>query len=174
MIAHDIFAINDKLTLLQVSWFTPAGSHTLALLTSDNFIRLFNLIDPNLPLLEVPLFPSSPNIQLRSGGVSLAQESAMAFSLWNTSAFVLQDNGDLSLVSLAHHPPYSPPQPLRMFPPDDDNYQCTSPLSLLLLKTTPLTVVVADSTGMIYHCVYLAEKNPDDQVRKIPSAIPRV
>ena len=156
-----MFTINDCLTLVQTAWYTSIPD-TLVLLTSDNFIRLSNLAEPNLPLLEVPLLPSSASVQLHHHGLVLNQECVVAFSLWKTSAFILHESGDVSLVSLARTTyPRKPPQVLRMHPQADDNYT-SNPSSILLLNVAPLFVVVADKTGIVYHCVYLHE-NPLDQ-----------
>ena len=163
-VASHVFTINDCLTLVQVSWY-PSSPNTLALLTSDNFLQLFNLAEPELPVLKVPLLPSSTGIQLHHHhGLNMDQDCVVGFSLWNRSAFILQDSQDvaLSLISLTQHP-HPLPKPLRIYPPADDNYWST-PSSLLVLNTTPLAVVVADKTGMVYHCVYLEEESADHEV----------
>ncbi len=162
-VSSDVFTINDRLTLIQVSWY-PASPDTLALLTSDNAIRLFNLAQPNLPFLELPL-TSNNNISFYQNTIKLEEYSITGFSVWNRSAFIYHDSGDVSLVSLTHH---AHPQTLSMHPQDTKgNYICSSSSMLLLEDTVPLAVILVGKSGMddmmVCHCVYL-DDSENDQV----------
>lgn len=55
-----------------------------------------------------------------------------------------------------------------MYPPADDNYGIDS-CSIMCLQTTPPIVVVAMSTGKIYHAILLKEEtiNDDDNDRTV-------
>ena len=162
-VSNDVFTINDHLTLVQVSWY-PASPDTLALLTSDNSIRLFSLAQPNLPLLELPL-TSSNHIAFYKNTIKLEEYCIVGFSVWNRSAFVYHDSGDVSLVSLSRH---SRPQQLSMHPQDTTgNYICSSSSMLLLDDTLPLAVILAGKSGMddmmMCHCVYLDDSSWDTE-----------
>ena len=50
-----------------------------------------------------------------------------------------------------------------MNPPSDDNYGCDY-CSLLCLPTTPVTIVMATTKGVIYHCLVMVGKNEDKTV----------
>lgn len=156
-----MFTINDHLTLTQVSWY-PVNPDTLALLTSDNCLRLFSLAQPNLPLLELSL-TSSNHISFYQNTIKLEEYCIVGFSVWNRSAFVYHDSGDVSLVSLSRH---SRPQQLSMHPQDTTgNYICSSASMLLLEGTVPLAVVLAGKSGMddmmMCHCLYLDDSSEE-------------
>ena len=161
-VASDIFIINDRLTLVQGSWY-PSSPDTVALLTSDNFIRLFSLAEPNLPALEIPLF-SPTSIHFYPSTIKLDEYSVVAFSIWNTSVFILHDSGDVSLLPLS---PGAKPRMLSMHPQDTKgNYICSSS-SMLLLETAPLAVVLAGRSSMddmmVCHCVYLEAEEEEEE-----------
>lgn len=161
-VAGDIFTINDNLLLEQVSW-CPHIPDTLALLTSDNFIRLFQLAEPSLPILELPLFSPS-SIHFYPNTIKLEEESTTAFRIWNNSAFVFHDSGEVSLVTLSQNPNM---RKLSMHPHDQGNYICSSS-SMLLLDTTPLAVILAGKSGMddmmVCHCLYLEDSDSEGLV----------
>ena len=161
--AETLFARYDRLSLIQVSWY-PFIPDTLALLTSDNFIRLYGLADPDCPSLEVPLlFPYVHHPQRER--LVIQDDCVMGFCFQERSAFILHENGELSLVSLSQDTRLHVPHRLRMFPlsEDDDEIYASS---MLLLGTTPSLVVVAHKSGMIYHCIYLEAHSEDDEVGK--------
>lgn len=159
--AEPLFARYDRISLVQVSWYLPI-SDNLALLTSDNFIRLYSLADPDCPSLEIPLL--SPYIhQPQRERLVIQDDCVIGFCLKNRSAFILHENGELSLVSLSQDTRLNAPQRMRMFPlseVDDEIYSS----SMLLLDTTPSVIVVAHKSGMIYHCVYLEANCEDGEV----------
>ena len=51
--------------------------------------------------------------------------------------------------------------PLRMHPPAEDNYG-TDACAILCLRTVPSMLVVATSSGKLYHCVLLHAEDADD------------
>ena len=154
--SRDIFIINEQLTLIQVTWH-PRSPDTLALLTSDNFIRLFGLAEPDLPLLELPLLSPS-SIHLYPNTIKLEEYGIVAFACWGSSAFAFHESGDVSLVSMTRD---ARPQKLSMHPQDTAGNYISSACSMLLLDTSPLGVVLAGKSGMeeimVCHCVYLEE-----------------
>lgn len=159
-VSRDLFIINDHLTLVQVSWH-PRSPDTLALLTSDNFIRLFSLAEPDLPLLELPLLSLS-GIHLYPNTIKLEEYSIVAFELWSSSAFIFHESGDVSLVSMTQH---SRPHKLSMHPQDTRGNYISSACSMLLLETSPLAVILAGRSGMedmmLCHCVYLEDSESE-------------
>ena len=51
--------------------------------------------------------------------------------------------------------------PLSMHPPAEDNYG-TDACAIMCLKTHPPVLVVATSSGKLYHCVVLDRENAED------------
>ncbi|XP_033345817.1 nuclear pore complex protein Nup88 isoform X1 [Bombus vosnesenskii] len=83
---------------------------------------------------------------------------------------VLRGNGEVLIVrgDILHDVHENPvvSGSLSMYPPADDNYGIDS-CSIMCLQTTPPIVVVAMSTGKIYHAILLKEEtiNDDDNDR---------
>ena len=157
-IAREFFHIHQyNLKLLQTVWHQSS----LLLLTSDNTLRLFSLSDPETPLVMVPLLatpfasqPSSPSYTIEE------PTTVVGFDVWKDSVFILQESGEVVLASLESGEFTAP---LKMSPPSDDNYESESEAtSLLVLSTAPCVLVIANSKGKLYHCVYLDD---EDSVR---------
>lgn len=79
-------------------------------------------------------------------------------------AVILRGNGDVCLLntSLASNEKPKFEGPLTIYPPADDNYGVDA-CSILVLPTVPNTIVLATSSGTLYHCVLL--KLNGDEVR---------
>lgn len=152
-VAEALFVRYDQLVLRQVAWYPPSPD-TLALLTSDNFLRLYSLGDPECPLLEVPLLPQSSYLSLR-GGFRIEEDNVVQFCVHQTSAFVLHDTGDISLVSLDQDTRGHALKRLTMVLQSSDDYEEIDPSAMLLLESSPCILIVAYKSGMIYHCMYL-------------------
>ena len=165
-VAEPLFTRYDRLSLIQVSWNLPT-SDNLALLTSDNFIRLFSLAEPDCPSLEIPLLSPYVHHSQRERLV-IQDDCVIGFCLRNRSAFILHENGELSLVSLTQDTRLHVPQRMRMFPLSEDDDEIYSS-SMLLLDTTPSLLVVAHKSGMIYHCIYLEASSEDGEVGRVTS-----
>ena len=151
----------DQLTLLQICWY-PLSPDTLALLTSDNYLRLYSLADPECPLLAVPLLHQCTRIPQR-GRIRIEEENIIRFCIRDTSAFILHDNGDVSLVSLDQDTREHAPKRLRMsLYSSDDNEEIDSS-GMLLLDTTPSLLVIAYKSGMIYHCICLEDSSKEGE-----------
>lgn len=62
--------------------------------------------------------------------------------------------------------------PLRMQPPAEDNYGVDA-CSILVLKTTPMVVIIATTTGRIHHCVALTtdDYDSDDDATETQSTV---
>ena len=159
-IASRYFQIyGDQYTLVHAAWH-PTIPAVLVLLTSDNVLRLFNIANPNDPLVEIPLLSTTTvGVYFKSHGYTL-DYPFVSFSLWNNSAFAIRDSGEVCLVPLASNPSAPPPSPLLMHPQADDNYP-GDPTSLLVMPTVPCVLVIANSSGVLHHCVYL---EPEEEV----------
>ena len=148
-VAGDLFSVyRQTLELLQVQWH-PHQAGALCLLTSDDTLRVFSLADPNVPLLTFPLSAPTP-----LHGCAL-DDSVVAFSLLSTAIFILRDTGDVHLSSLSPDAPCSPP--LVMHPTAEDNYGSDAS-RILALPTSPSTLIIANSSGTLHHCVYIHEE----------------
>ncbi|XP_046738540.1 nuclear pore complex protein Nup88 [Diprion similis] len=88
---------------------------------------------------------------------------------WNDiewPVLVLKGNGDVyavhgnTLTGKGEKPLVT--GPLSIYPRTDDNYGVDS-CSIMCLQTTPPLVVVATSTGKVYHSILLREKFEDDE-----------
>ena len=144
-IASDFFKVHhDFIKLLQVEWH-PENPGVLIFLTSDNFLHLVNLANPDFAFLTIPLLPGSLS------EISL-KDPIVNFSVLSNTAFVLQDCGDVYKVPLASMA--TAPSALGMHPPAEDNYGSDA-TSLLVLHTNPPCLVIANANGVLYHCVYL-------------------
>lgn len=79
-------------------------------------------------------------------------------------AVILRGNGDVCLLntSLASNEKPKFEGPLTMYPPADDNYGVDA-CSILVLPTLPNTIIVATSSGTLYHSVLL--KFTEEEVR---------
>ena len=83
---------------------------------------------------------------------------AVAFSQ-NNRLFALRDTGDVIENSLTPPTGHAPSDPLPMHPMSEDNYGTDDAADLVLLETTPLVLIIAHSSGTLYHCVYI---DPDE------------
>lgn len=54
--------------------------------------------------------------------------------------------------------------PLPIYPPSDDDYGMEDASSLIVLKTTPPMVVIATSSGRVYHSMLLSFGTNDENV----------
>ena len=144
-IASDFFKVHhDFIKLLQVEWH-PENPGLLIFLTSDNFLRLVNLANPDFAILTIPLLSGSV------GEISL-KDPIVNFSVLSNTVFVLQDCGDVYKVPLTSID--VTPSALGMHPPAEDNYGSDA-TSLLVLPTDPPCLVIANASGVLHHCVYL-------------------
>lgn len=162
-VASDLFCIHrHSLTLVQVAWH-PTQPGSLCLLTSDDTLRVYGLADPSVPLLLLPLSDSPP-------ASCTLEDTVVAFSVWPDSVFFLRDTGDVyrtSLGGIAGGRASSPPLP--MHPSAEDNYGSDA-CSLLVLPTSPRVLVIANSNGVIYHCIYIQEEKEEEGLGPAPSS----
>ena len=77
---------------------------------------------------------------------------SFTFSLPSCSLFLLREDGYVHTTTLEPGSSCSPP--LVMHPDAEDNYGSDA-CAILALSTSPCAVIIANSSGMIYHCVYL-------------------
>ena len=87
------------------------------------------------------------------------EDMTVSFSCTRDSRlFALRDTGDVIETPLAPpkgSAPSSSPEPLPMHPMSEDNYGTDDAAALLLLETTPLVLIIAHSSGTLYHCIYM-------------------
>lgn len=133
------------LNVIQVQW-CPNMDSTIAVLTSDEKLRLYTITEPNIPLLCV-----NTSLNATSHALKLPDEKTMCFSFYNDMLFLLQDQ--LSVQTLTLREGSLPSMPLPMYPLMNDNYE-EEGCGLLVLPTTPPVLVLASTGGRIRHCVY--------------------
>ena len=116
------------------------------------YIYTHNIID------DIHLYTSfyfSPWSQVH--GCTL-QDTVVSFTCTrDNKLFALRDTGDVMVTQLSPPLQSVPTEPLPMHPMSEDNYGTDEATALLLLETTPLTLIIAHSSGngTIYHCVYM-------------------
>lgn len=156
LVAKELLTIHaQSLELLQASWH-PEKPHCICLLTSDNTMRMFGLLEPDLPILTICLSGSTLSQSLR------VQDTFIAFQFWANSVFVLQDNGDIWLCQFREGATLKPPLSIR--PPSEDNYG-SDPASILVLSMRTIelcVVVIANSSGVLHHCILSPKERVDD------------
>ena len=61
------------------------------------------------------------------------------------------------MVTSLSPPKATPSEPLPMHPMSEDNYGTDEATALLVLDTTPPTLIIAHSrgNGTLYHCIYM-------------------
>ena len=107
---------------------------------------MYLVIKACLPTTKETSFPLS---QVHSCAL---EDTVVSFSCVQDKIFALRDTGDVTMTDISSSTP--PPFPLPMHPLSEDNYG-NEATSLLILQTTPLTLIIAHSSGMLYHCVFM-------------------
>jgi len=129
----------------------------------DSNLRLYSLADPELEVLSVAL-SSSP-----TAGVLSMKDPVVAFALWEESAFLLQEDSVVTLSPLKSH--LEPQLPLLMHP-QVDNFDCDNYASaILVLESNPCVLVMATTSGLLSHCVYLTDNGSEVRVHLYMNAI---
>ena len=149
------------LKVLQARWH-PEDDKTIAILTSDDMIRLYHLSQPSIPVLTLNLMPGLA--YQRRHSVTLDEDNEIvSFCLSGDAIFLLQKSLDIQTILLKEGA--CPSISLPMYPLVDNNYSWSG-CDMLLLPTQPPVLVIASVDGRILHCVYV--KNGDtDEVNKI-------
>ncbi|XP_078598858.1 nucleoporin 88-like [Branchiostoma floridae x Branchiostoma japonicum] len=194
-VAERLFATQSSLQLLQIDWHpgSPSDTH-LVILTSDNVLRIYDIEKPDSPYQSFQLGEYADSFSLHSTSSATFNqalgETAVSFTFappvdvpvqekmkWKSDqakktetmypVFVLRGNEDVYylLTSLEQKSPKVSLQgPLTMHPPADDNYGIDA-CSILCLPCNPPLVVIATTTGRLYHCIVLQGEEEDDDRR---------
>jgi len=184
-----------------VKWHPDDGS-LVAVLTSDNLLRLFDVNEPDGEPVQVFILGDdasssqgadssrlSANVALGDiaidfdfGSRSLlarkdeeGENSAFSTEAW--PIFVLRENGDVFLLITGADHALSQFSsrlrgPLTMSPPADDNYGVDA-CSILCLETTPPIIAICTREGKVYHAVPL-ESELDESLLDEPLTIPKL
>ncbi|CAM1301532.1 NUP88 (predicted), partial [Pycnogonum litorale] len=177
-IAERFFVCNNRIKVLQVRWFPVVDGQQdnyLVTLCSDNYLRIYRVDDPQSPVQVYCLSEHSSLSLTRTSSVAVSLgETAVSFDFGPSVGeekksrgedivyplFILRGNGDV--YSMMLQPPglkkikrtTMMQGPLTMHPAADDNYGVDA-FSILCLQCSPPVLVIATSSGTLYHCVVL-------------------
>eukprot|EP00112_Aurelia_sp_Birch-Aquarium-sp1_P012926 Seg2723.3 transcript_id=Seg2723.3/GoldUCD/mRNA.D3Y31 product="Nuclear pore complex protein Nup88" protein_id=Seg2723.3/GoldUCD/D3Y31 len=171
-IGESILRKHLNVKVLQMEWFLGSSSDShLIILTNDNFLRFYDVVQADKPLTAIRLFSdidSTANKNLSMNFASALGEMAVSFSIAPEiideekipvhPIFVMQENGDVWIVwtRINSQNRFIAIQkgPITMMPESDDNYGGEF-CSILCLKTSPTIVVLATKNRCIHHCILL-------------------
>ncbi|XP_060594751.1 nucleoporin 88-like [Ruditapes philippinarum] len=189
------FSTHQNVRLLQVSWHPGSTTDThVVLLTSDNLVSIYDIMDPDRSVQTVFLgdsevsyslslshpspisgalgdcvmsfdFGPSEVVEKKSGSYRASKMDTR--TVW--PVYCVRGNGDviIAYTDLSHSPLKLPVQgPLLMKPPAEDNYG-TDACSILCLQTTPTVVVITTCDGRLHHCVLLPKDLSEMTLQKI-------
>ncbi|XP_073521354.1 nuclear pore complex protein Nup88 [Phyllobates terribilis] len=185
-IAERIFTSSTSLVLKRAAWYPSETQEPhLILLTSDNTIRIYKLLDHLTPEKVIPLSNTDEETSVpqnrRSYRASLG-EIAVAFdfgplatvsrgvglhSKENTAypLYILYENGETFLMYIQLQGSNGNVGrllgPLPMHPAAEDNYGYDA-CSVLCLSCVPNILVIATESGLLYHCVVLEGEEDDE------------
>ncbi|RWS17522.1 nuclear pore complex protein Nup88-like protein [Dinothrombium tinctorium] len=195
------FVCNQKILLLDVCWHPASEDEKhIVLLTNDNCLRIYDINEPHIAYQEIKLIETIDSIgkNVFSAFASSLGETAVSFDfglplpknnyksneddlslevtrndcLW--PIYVLKGNGDVLVVYTHLENTYLSQRvlgPLTMLPPAEDNYGVDA-CRLICLNCLPPLIVIATSSGILYHC--LALNNEDEcNSHSIPSVLPK-
>lgn len=180
-IAESFFVSNNKVNVSSVAWHpgSEADNH-LTILSSDNYLRIYDVADPQIPYHVIALSCIEPSFYLTSNSrtsfSSCLGETAVSFDfgppilapvtksdseeqkqdiIW--PIFILKGNGDIYIVhsnlrKKTHQGKIK--GPLTMYPSAVDNYGIDN-CSLMCLQVMPPVLVISTSYGVLYHCIVL-------------------
>ncbi len=146
-IARDFFIIHQDSPLLQVSWHPTKPFHLVLLTRKDSTLHLYSLANPDVEEWSLSL-PNSP-----SAGLSM-KDPVVAFGLWKDFTFLVQEDSNVTLTPLT---PYTPPPPPLLMQPQMDDDCDNEAVAMLVLQSNPCVVVLATTSGLLTHCVYLLD-----------------
>ncbi|XP_053375397.1 nucleoporin 88-like [Mercenaria mercenaria] len=188
-VAEYYFSSHQSIRLLQVAWHPGSSADThVVILTSDNLISIYDIMEPGRPVQTVFLGDNEPSYGLSlsrplsiSGALGdyiMSFDFGLAVDVEKKSGsyragktetrtvwpvYCVRGNGDVivAYTDLSDSPVKLPVHgPLLMYPPAEDNYG-TDACSILCLQTTPTVVVITTCDGRLHHCVLLP-KDPEE------------
>lgn len=133
------------LEVLHVQWH-PNDDKTIAVLTSDELIRIYHISNPSVPTLSLNVLSRHS----QSHAVTLEEDYVISFALSDDIVFLLLKSLEVQIISLKEGA--QPSLSLPMYPLDKDNYSGIG-CGLLLLPTQPLVLIIASANGVL-HCVF--------------------
>ena len=187
-LAERLFVCNKRLNLVDIAWHPGSESDKhVVLLTNDNYLRIFDVTDSQVPLVYVKLndggdgsrssfacplgdsvlsFDFGPPVAKMS---SISQDESISDQLPKQNCYwpiyMLCGNGDVLLFNhmLSKNECIQSKLvgPLRMLPAAEDNYGSDA-CKLVCLDSSPPIIVIATSTGMIYHCIVIGGADSED------------
>ncbi|XP_054718189.1 nucleoporin 88-like [Uloborus diversus] len=201
-VAEYFFVCSNRISVVQALWHPGSSSNThLTVLSTDNYIRIYDVTEPQTPTQVISLGASARSSYLSSEAkISFSTcfgENAVSFdfglpvkiqvqlqsesrgvkmfgeqTIW--PIFLLHGNGDVYIlkVPLKKERVLSVAKlegPLAMYPPAEDNYGYDA-CCILCLHSTPLSIVVATSNGMIYHCIVLGNSSSTSVKQQVEEA----
>ncbi|RWS31668.1 nuclear pore complex protein Nup88-like protein [Leptotrombidium deliense] len=190
------FVCNQKILLLDASWHPASRDEKhIVLLTNDNCLRVYNINEPHIVHHEIKLsnceligkspfsvFASSLGETAVSFDFGLpvpkssykCNEDEQPLTLTSSEClwpiYVLKGNGDVLVVYTNLQNTYLSERilgPLTMFPAAEDNYGLDA-CKLICLNSLPQIIVIATSSGMLYHCLALTDEQFDSDSSLLP------
>ncbi|XP_059828897.1 nucleoporin 88 [Hypanus sabinus] len=185
-IAERFFTSSTSLTVRHAAWYPSETEEPhVAVLTSDNSVRFYDLKQPQRPVKMFCLTQSEEDSIVPTTSRSYAAtlgEIAVAFDfgpLMNAPRhrskevlvhplYILYENGETFLIycNLTQKSTGLIGKllgPLPMHPAAEDNYGYDA-CAILCLPSVPNILVIATQSGMLYHCVVLEGDEEEDQM----------
>ncbi|XP_064613240.1 nucleoporin 88-like [Liolophura sinensis] len=178
------FSNRKQMKLLKAEWHPgSANSNHITLLTSDNVLSTYNIIQPEQPIEIITLSDGDAGnvsrFQAVLGDVAVSFDFGQPVEMGKQKqtawpVYILRGNGDVLMAysnpmlytsSLKPAKNKFPVQgPLRMFPPAEDNYG-TDACSILSLNSDVPILVIATCSGTLHLCVLSPSKEDFDDLQ---------
>uniref|UniRef100_A0A2L2Y686 Nuclear pore complex protein Nup88 n=1 Tax=Parasteatoda tepidariorum TaxID=114398 RepID=A0A2L2Y686_PARTP len=186
-IAETFFVCSNRIGVVQVAWHPGSSSSThLTVLSTDNYIRIYDVTDPQAPQQVISLGSSTKSSFLTTESKinfsTCFGENAISFDFGPSEEveipyynklklvdriekvviwpiYLLHSSGDIYVVKapMKKEKSQALPKvmgPLTMYPQSEDNYGYDA-CYILCLHTTPPCIILATSSGIMYHCLVL-------------------
>ncbi|XP_077995734.1 nucleoporin 88-like isoform X1 [Glandiceps talaboti] len=181
-IAERFFISHSSTCVLQASWYPGSETDThLIVLTSDNVLRVYETSDPqnvcqvyslgeshtaseyDEVLGEIAVsFDFGQPIEIQSKSESRREKTEDPALIY--PVYILRGNGDIYylpvVVSDQSTVRHTVQGPLTMHPPAEDNYGLDA-CNIICLESSPPVLVIATSSGNLYHCIVLGKGDDD-------------
>ncbi|KAL5259468.1 hypothetical protein ACHWQZ_G009791 [Mnemiopsis leidyi] len=181
LIGARFFQGHTKIAAIDVKWHPgyTEDSHLVAL-TSDNILRVYSTEEPACAVSSYPLFNTDSIIPYLhclnvSTGPSLLSAQAgnmVSFTFGPfveeeeaVTVFVLEENSDVFSLALPLDNRGSGGElkgPLKVLPPDNENYELDA-CSILCLQSNPPVLVIATLSGILQHLSLLQDPEVEEE-----------
>ncbi|XP_067864020.1 nucleoporin 88 [Heptranchias perlo] len=184
-IAERFFTSSTSLTLRDAAWYPSETEEPhVAVLTSDNSMRFYDLKQPQTPVKvfcltqseEGNIVPATRSYSASLGEIAVAFDFGPLISAPGHRSkgevrvhplYILYENGETFLIyfNLTHKSTGLIGRllgPLPMHPAAEDNYGYDA-CAIICLPCAPNILVIATQSGMLYHCVVLEGEEEEDQ-----------